>query len=313
MTLIDLLDRPVAYQRCFAWLGIGVTGALMLSQAVYWSKRTSDKDGWFYKSQEEWEEETGLSRTEQETARKRLIKAGVMEEDRRGLPARLFYRVKAVELEAKLLAATPQKSRLRKSCNQECRKPAGMSAGKLQAGLQETGEQVSGDPAIIHTEITTETTTDILSGAGNPAPVAGCSGAPAVLSNGQQEDQKETAFQGKCRETWKAYGEAYNHRYGIPPVRNAKINTLVKNLVQRLGADAPAVAAFYVQCVNEAFVVRKSHDLGTLVASAESYRTQWATGRTMTQGIARQIDSTQTNASVADEAIRLLREREARK
>lgn len=314
MTVIELLDRPVAYQRCFVRLGIGVTGALMLSQAVYWSKRTDDKQGWFYKSQEEWEEETGLSRTEQETARKRLIKAGVMEEDRRGLPARLFYRVRTEELEAKLLATTSRKPRLRKSCNQECGKPADQSAENLQAGLQETHGQDSGNPAIIHTETTTETTaqntTDILSGAGNPAPAGDGKAVSGVLSEGQQVDPSETAFQTKCREAWGRYKAAYTQRYGVPPLRDAKINSQVKQLVQRLGEEAGAVAEFFVLSVNDALIVKNCHELGYLLKGAMAYRTQWATGRAMTAGRARQIDSTQTNANAADEAIRMLRARE---
>lgn len=93
MPLQALLERPVAYHRAFVALGAGVTGALMLSQAVYWSSRTNDADGWFYKSQVEWEEETGLTRAEQEKCRRALKAAGVLEEVRKGLPAKLFYRV----------------------------------------------------------------------------------------------------------------------------------------------------------------------------------------------------------------------------
>lgn len=87
-----LLDSPIAYHRSFVHLG-GVTGAVMLSQAVYWSKRTQDSEGWFWKTQVEWEEETGLTRREQETARKRLIDAGVLIEKRAGNPAKLFFKI----------------------------------------------------------------------------------------------------------------------------------------------------------------------------------------------------------------------------
>ena len=31
-------DRPIAFNRDFVDLGIGITGALLLSQAIYWSK-----------------------------------------------------------------------------------------------------------------------------------------------------------------------------------------------------------------------------------------------------------------------------------
>ena len=35
--------------------------ALLLSQIIYWSDKGKSKDGWFYKSYQEWQEETGIS------------------------------------------------------------------------------------------------------------------------------------------------------------------------------------------------------------------------------------------------------------
>jgi hypothetical protein len=58
-----------------------VTAALF-RQMTYWTNR-SDDDGWVYKTQEEWEEETGLSRYEQR-ARKKLRSIGVLLEKRKG-------------------------------------------------------------------------------------------------------------------------------------------------------------------------------------------------------------------------------------
>ena len=135
-------------------------------------------------------------------------------------------------------------------------------------------------------------------------------GSAVVLSEEQQANQSETIFQSKCRLTWLMYKAAYEQRYGIAPVRNAKVNSQVKSLVQRLGEEAGLVAEFYVYNVNESFVVKKTHDLGVLLSGAESYRTQWATGRSMTNTRAQQMDSTQANASAADEAIAMLRARQ---
>lgn len=121
----------------------------------------------------------------------------------------------------------------------------------------------------------------------------------------------ETALQAACRATWAAYSEAYEQRHGAKPVRNAKVNANVKQLVQRLGhIEAPHVAAWFVG-VNEAFVVRGMHDIGLLVARAEAYRTQWATGRAMTDTKARQLDQSQSNYSAVDEAKALVRQRRA--
>lgn len=36
--LLDLLDSPIAFHRAFISVGAGVTGALMLSQAIYWMR-----------------------------------------------------------------------------------------------------------------------------------------------------------------------------------------------------------------------------------------------------------------------------------
>ena len=88
-----LLDRPIAYHRCFVTLTGSVTAAVMLSQAFYWSNRTEDPEGWFWKTQEQWTEETGLTRFEQETARKKLRSLGIWEEKREGVPAKLFFRL----------------------------------------------------------------------------------------------------------------------------------------------------------------------------------------------------------------------------
>lgn len=38
------------------------TAAAILNQIVYWTDHTKDPDGWFYKTYEEWTEETGLSK-----------------------------------------------------------------------------------------------------------------------------------------------------------------------------------------------------------------------------------------------------------
>ena len=101
--LETLLDRPIAFHRVFFDLTQSVKAALLLSQALYWSRRTKDETGWFYKSREEWFAETGLFRYEQESARGILRQLDVWEEKREGTPARLFYRVNFDNLYLKLV------------------------------------------------------------------------------------------------------------------------------------------------------------------------------------------------------------------
>lgn len=96
-------------------------------------------------------------------------------------------------------------------------------------------------------------------------------------------------------ETWNAYAEAYRQRYSTDPVRNAKVNGQVAQIVKRIGAEAPAVARFFVG-LNTAWYVQKCHSLDCLVKDAEAVRMQWATGRAVTAAQARQADSSMTNA-----------------
>lgn len=151
MSLQSILDRPIAFQRPFVDVCGSVTAALMLSQAVYWANRcNTHNDGkrWFYKSQSEWQSETGLSRYEQEGARKILRGLGILEEKKQGIPAKLYFSVNFSKLRDALMsspkdAGKPHTSML-KTDEQECGKPAGSGA--------ENQHPI--------TENTTETTTD---------------------------------------------------------------------------------------------------------------------------------------------------------
>jgi hypothetical protein len=70
-----------------------VGATVFLANLFQWSGTQRDPDGWIFKTQEEIEAETGLSRREQETARKQLRSAALLGEARRGVPARLYYRI----------------------------------------------------------------------------------------------------------------------------------------------------------------------------------------------------------------------------
>ena len=90
-------ERVVGYRPCFARAFGGASCALLLSQFVFWSQtptvQETRRDGWFWKTQREISDETGLSRRETETARRKLREMGVLLEDRRGIPATLHFRV----------------------------------------------------------------------------------------------------------------------------------------------------------------------------------------------------------------------------
>jgi hypothetical protein len=144
MRIADFLKdagRTVAYYPAMVKLTKSVTAAVLLSQFMYWREKEWDADGWLYKTQPEISEETGLSRKEQETARKRLRELGILEEEKRGVPARLFYRINLKAFHrawAETLAAKPLVQNVPKG-QTECAKGANniqrLPSGNLNAQL----------------------------------------------------------------------------------------------------------------------------------------------------------------------------------
>jgi hypothetical protein len=68
--------------------------ALFLSQCVYWSDRTSNSEGWFYKSFRQWKDELGLNQHAVVTCVKTLTQGGWLETklDKVGIRDTTFYR-----------------------------------------------------------------------------------------------------------------------------------------------------------------------------------------------------------------------------
>lgn len=89
----ELLDRPIAFHGVFKRFTGSTNATLLLSQIIYWSNRTTDPNGWFYKTGEDFEEETTLTRKEQLTARNILKQLGWLEEELKGVPATLYFRL----------------------------------------------------------------------------------------------------------------------------------------------------------------------------------------------------------------------------
>lgn len=96
MKITDFLSdvgRPVAYFPKLRHITGSVNATLFLCQLIYWEGKQASKTGWIYKTHREMEEETGLSRREQETARRKLKDLGLIEERLAGVPQRLHYRL----------------------------------------------------------------------------------------------------------------------------------------------------------------------------------------------------------------------------
>jgi hypothetical protein len=75
----DLLpNRVVGYSPDLARIVGGATTGLFLNQLLFLSDKGADPDGWVYKSEQEMGKETGLTKREQQTARRKLLSLGVI-------------------------------------------------------------------------------------------------------------------------------------------------------------------------------------------------------------------------------------------
>lgn len=303
---------------------IGLNEAIVLQQVNYWitgSTAGEEYDGrkWVYNTFEKWQEENFPFWSVDTVKRTftKLRKLGLVEVKQLRKSQHDHTNFYTINYENALLS---DQGNLHQSKGAKCNDPSGQNAPAHQGNLPQSG---GADCPNLHTETTSEITAETTAersgvGASPPSPGEG-SGVPAVILNGKQpvakkdQTEAEKELQRKCRAAWSKYRAAYMQRYKVEPLRDQKVNAQVKQLVGRLGEVAGDVAEFFVLNVNEARVVQNCHDIGFLVTGAQAYHTQWATGRAITSGQARQIDSTQTNANAADEAIRMLEEREARR
>lgn len=282
---------------------IGLNEAVVLQQICYWLEETTagvEHEGrkWVYNTIEEWNKQFPF--WAHDTVKRTLTslkKSGLLSVKQLNKAQHDRTNFYAINYDCPLLT---DEGKLHPS--KGAKAPSSNGA--------ETPPSSGAKSTFLHTEITTETTPENLPVAENPAPAEGGSGLPAVLSEQKQQEQaehSEPSYEKIRAVFWERFDNAYQQRYGVTLPRNAKTNSQVKQLIQRLGKEAPAVACFYVGNVTEPRVLMASHTLDFLLLNAEGYRTQWIAGRTMTAGQARQIDSTQTNANAADQAKAMLR------
>lgn len=152
--LADVLGgngKVIAYRPYFAHIFGGACNALLLSQFWFWTNTPTVArragDGWFWKSQKEITQETGLTRTETLTARRKLAQLGVVEEEVRGVPATVHFRiVKDVLFEVfwRYILANPDEFA---ENLQTVGMAPGQNAENLQTGLPNTRKLVRGKRA----------------------------------------------------------------------------------------------------------------------------------------------------------------------
>lgn len=90
--IIELLkEKPVAFNPALARLVKSATAGLLMSQLLYWWDKGCKK-GCIFKTITEFEKETCLTRSEQDTAIRKWKKLGVLRVENHGVPRkRHFY------------------------------------------------------------------------------------------------------------------------------------------------------------------------------------------------------------------------------
>jgi len=169
-----LLERPIAFHRILATVAGGALHGLFLSQCLYWAQRTDHPDGWFYKGRAEWEDETGMTRYEQESARKALRELGITEEGQSvsgdKSDRRIFYRVdfdrlaELIDAAVAAKAASVENQPMQRGFSNQCNggKPTNALAENQPLQRGETSQCIGGKPTNLYKEqrLQAETTTE---------------------------------------------------------------------------------------------------------------------------------------------------------
>ena len=83
-------ELPIAYHKIYAKITGSITAGLLLSQLLYWDLIMKHKD--FYKTDKDWCGELSIGLYELKSAKKRLLELDLINIDRRGVPAKTYYK-----------------------------------------------------------------------------------------------------------------------------------------------------------------------------------------------------------------------------
>ena len=90
--LLRIIGKPIAYYPQLAKPLCGVNASLLFGHFFYWNDKGRSELG-VYRTADEIEVETGLSRDEQRTARRKLRELGVLIETEKRIEHRIYYKL----------------------------------------------------------------------------------------------------------------------------------------------------------------------------------------------------------------------------
>lgn len=92
--LLLLAKRPLLCPPVFARMCGSITAGMFLRQCLYWTGKSEEADGWFYKDIPKFQKELCMGEKEFRTARGIVTAKGFLETERRGAPPVVFFRVR---------------------------------------------------------------------------------------------------------------------------------------------------------------------------------------------------------------------------
>jgi len=161
----------IAYRADLGRALHSVDAGILLSQLLYWTdgNKMHDPDGWIHKTRAEWTMETGLTRRQQERARECLCQHELIEEEQRGVPPILNYRVNLRSVAALLLNPNIAAAHMVRTVPIDRHEPYQLN-GTNRTEQSAPGGPIEGaepcqlngtDRTKLHTETTAETTPEI--------------------------------------------------------------------------------------------------------------------------------------------------------
>lgn len=169
-------DQMLSIPRPFIKLTGDHECALMLNQILYWSSRTDDPDGWFYKTHEDWAEELELTPSQIRRITKALAKVGVESKLKKhnGAPKmhyrindEIFEKVFTHFLETETVRPKVKKRDYQQSSQSELSDPITNIPDNQQPSYSDNSQSEDSDSeksslsSVKETEITAETTSKI--------------------------------------------------------------------------------------------------------------------------------------------------------
>lgn len=96
---------------------------------------------------------------------------------------------------------------------------------------------------------------------------------------------------------WEQYKSAYVRKWGVEPIRNAKVNGQIAKVVKAIGNElAGPVLAFYVEHKDPLYIQRQ-HDVSLALRDISGLATQYRRGQAITRGDVRELETRDRFAS----------------